>query len=259
MTDGGPVAFMAVRNEADVLPWTLRHLAEQGVSVYVLDDSSTDGSDQIAAAAANVIAVERFPKFDRGRYEWSEILSHIADVSKRFRPARWRILNDADEFMVSPRIGETLAEAFDRIAREGANAARFRVYQFALTDNDWTGATDPVRHFQFYDPASIESGLEHVRAWRVGGLVDLAATGGHEARFMNRRIAAEVFQLKHYPLRSIDQARRKILIDRIPRYAPSERAKRWHVQYDDLSVTHQWIRPMTGLKRWNHGGRKETV
>ena len=41
-------AFMCVFNEADILPWTLKHLIDQGVQVHVIDNWSTDGSDRIA-------------------------------------------------------------------------------------------------------------------------------------------------------------------------------------------------------------------
>jgi hypothetical protein len=40
------------------------------------------------------------------------------------------------------------------------------------------------------------------------------------------------FLLRHYPIRSAEHGRRKVLAERIERFAAEERAGGWHVQYD---------------------------
>ena len=63
-SDFNVTAFMCVFNEADILPWTLKHLIDQGVDVHVIDNWSTDGSDRIAQRFP-FAGFEQFP--GRGR------------------------------------------------------------------------------------------------------------------------------------------------------------------------------------------------
>ena len=51
--------------------------------------------------------------------------------------------------------------------------------------------------------------------------------------FEGRKVCPEPFILKHYPIRSQAHGERKVLKERFPRYSPTERARQWHVQYDD--------------------------
>jgi hypothetical protein len=109
---------------------------------------------------------------------------------------------------------------------------------------DEESSTDPIlerkiRHFVYpLDPGD----LHQIKVWRQGaGRVDLASSGGHQAEFSGRRIFPYNFLLKHYPLRSPEQARRKIFVERRPRYAPHEREIGWHIHYDELNADHRFI------------------
>jgi hypothetical protein len=85
--------------------------------------------------------------------------------------------------------------------------------------------------------------MAQVKTWRQPDThVDLAATGGHEARFEGRKIYPTPFTLKHYPLRNNEQAKRKVFLERVGRFSPAERAIGWHVQYDNMLSTESFIR-----------------
>jgi hypothetical protein len=74
-----------------------------------------------------------------------------------------------------------------------------------------------------------------VKAWRsLDKPVELAASGGHSARFPGRRIFPFNFLSKHYPFRSQAHAERKVFQERRARFSPAERAEGWHMQYDEL-------------------------
>ena len=106
---------MCVFNEADILPWTLKHLIEQGVDVHVIDNWSTDGSDRIAQQFP-LAGFERFPA--RRQTAASSDGAFSFSGSKRWRSASqasWCIHHDADEIRRSSRPDESLLDALRRM------------------------------------------------------------------------------------------------------------------------------------------------
>ena len=95
-SDFSVTAFMCVFNEADILPYTLRHLVDQGVDVHVIDNWSTDGSDLIAQQFP-LVGFERFPsEGDGGIYSWRLLLRRVEALATASR-ASWCVHHDADE------------------------------------------------------------------------------------------------------------------------------------------------------------------
>ena len=244
----GVTAFMCVFNEADILSYTLRHLIDQGVDVHVIDNWSTDGSDRIARQFP-LAGFERFPlEGDCGMYPWRALLRRV-EVLANASEAAWCVLHDADEIRRSPRPGESLLAAFARMDREAYSAADHQVFCFQPIDELYAG--DPEQYFRHYSDDGVDNRLPHIKAWKNLGRVSLARTGGHQAEFQGRRIHPEKLILKHYPIRSSLQGARKVLAERIPRFDPAERAMHWHVQYDSVTRTKQWLRDPITLKEWN--------
>ncbi len=242
-------AFMCVYNEADILPWTLSHLRQQGVGVYVIDNWSTDGSDALAQRF-DLIGYERWPADGPSRYyEWGQMLRRVEELAQR-STADWCIHHDADEIRRSPRPGETLLQALQRVESEGFNAVKYQVYHFTPTDDLYTG--DPETHFRYYSMDAVDCRNRQIKTWKnMGQRVDLATTGGHNADFTGRHVYPGQFILKHYPMRTSAQAERKIIHERMERYSPEELAKAWHVQYNGIAQTRNWIHDTSGLKLWD--------
>ena len=230
------VAIIAAYNEEDIIGPALSHLAAQGVSSYLLNDGSTDGT--VAAARAfegrGLIGIESLPPAAGGRgvtFTLSRILERKAALASEL-DADWFINHDADEFRESPWRHLSLAEAIGLVDRLGFNAIDFEVFNFVPEGEDWQPGTDPGGSFSRYVPAA-EYDRVQIRCWKkTTAPVDLEPTAGHEARFADRRVFPIRFPLRHYPLRSAAHARRKILDERLPRFDPEERARGWHVQYD---------------------------
>lgn len=68
-------------------------------------------------------------------------------------------------------------------------------------------------------------------------IVDVVANvgyGGHIARRPDARIYPVRFIHKHYPVRSLEHGRRKILQERKQRFSTAEKQRGWHVQYDQM-------------------------
>src|SRR5690606_1201477 len=98
--------------------------------------------------------------------------------------------------------------------------------------------------------------FSQVKAWKQGTeAVALAKSGGHNAAFAGRRVFPYKFLLRHYPLRSPQQARRKVFAERMTRFSPGERAKGWHIQYDGLQPDASFLWP-DGLTEFDAGNTR---
>jgi glycosyltransferase involved in cell wall biosynthesis len=242
-------AFICCFNESDILWWTLRHLQEQGIGVHIVDNWSSDGSAEIAHDF-KLQGYERFPAEGPSKYySWRLLLQRVEELAYQSK-ADWIISHDADEIRRSSRAGESLLDGLARVDRGGYTAVNFQVYHFMPVDDLYVG--DPERHFRYYTTGHGDCQMRQVKAWkRTDVKVDLASTGGHFARFPRVLVSPEFFVLKHYPLRTSAQAERKVLRERVGRYDPVERAMRWHVQYDGLAASRQWLLKPEDLTLWN--------
>src|SRR6185437_13259271 len=139
------VAFMPVYNEADILPFVLAHMREQGIDVHVLDNWSTDGTFEILMRTPG-ITVERFPASGPSDEFSSRDLQARVEELALHSDADWCMLSDADEWRRSSRDGERLVDAIARVDAEGFNCIDHQVFNFFCTDENWSG--NPEEYFQ---------------------------------------------------------------------------------------------------------------
>lgn len=223
------VAFMPVYNEADVLPFVLAHMREQGIDVYALDGWSTDGTYEILQNAG--VPVERFPADNPAKQQvCRDILARIEDLAES-SDADWCGISDADEWRRSSRAGETLAAAIARVDAEGYNAIDFKVFAFFCTDANWTGNLE--QYFRYYNLTDLICRLPQEKFWKNLGRVNVRDTGGHRVEFPGKRVAPEKFIMKHYPYRTPAQAKRRVET-RLERRCAQEHEQGWGRHYDDF-------------------------
>ena len=233
------VAIIAAYNEEDIIGPALAHLVEQGASVYLLDDGSTDRTVAVAQefAGKGLIGVESLPPVGAddgtGRFCWSRILERKAQLAHML-DAGWFIHQDADEFRDSPWPHLTLVEAVRLVDRLGWNAIDFEVFNFVPSGDEHQPGDNPATTFRRFHPPAEYDRLQ-VRCWKKANQpVDLMTTNSHEALFPKQRVFPIRFPIRHYPIRSAAHGERKIFQDRRPRFDPGERARGWHVQYDQF-------------------------
>jgi hypothetical protein len=231
------VAIIAAYNEEDIIGAACAHLVEQGALIYLLDDGSTDRTVDVVRASSGdrLLGAERLPPLGaaggRGTFSLTRILERKSRLASTL-DADWFINHDADEFRESPWPHLSLAEAVMLVGRLGWNAIDFEVFDFAPTGEEIDPIGDPTAALLHCRPAAVYDRLQ-IRCWKKTPVqVDLASTGGHEARFAGRRVFPIRFPMRHYPIRSAAHAARKIYQERLPRFDPVERARGWHVQYD---------------------------
>lgn len=230
-----PLAIIAAYNDLDIFPQILLRLLKDGIHVHVIDNWSSDGTyeaiKQIASDWRGAVTIERFPDSGPVRhFELRSILRRKEEIAVQW-PGRWIINQDSDELRCSPWSGVSLHQGLRRVSAQGFSAIEFACIHFRPVDDSFCAEMDPEAHFRFF-----ERDLPHVpqiQAWcQPATRVDLAKSGGHETRFPGRNIYPEKFILKHYPIRNIEQGRRKVFAERLARFHPAERADGWHIHYD---------------------------
>ncbi len=255
-------AIITCYNEEDVIGQTIEYLTNQGIQVHVIDNWSSDNSKKIiekAVLANTMVTSEKYPKDGPSdTYNWKDLLIRVQEYSMtHHEDFDWFIHHDADEIREAPfRATESLWDGIQVVDDLGYNAIDHTVLNFALTEDGFDGTQNISKYFKYFE-FGLRKNYHHkqIKAWKSTSLVDLASSGGHEAKFDNREVFPYRFLLKHYPLRSVAQAKKKIFKERKPRWNKKERANNWHKQYDEISEQHQFLVSTKNLIKYN---RKET-
>lgn len=219
-------AVVACRNEADLLKQHLPVWISEGLEIVVIDHSSTDDTRAIAEnhLGSGVLAVQPMPWL--GHFSLDQQLAAKAAVIEQL-DHDWVIHIDADEWLHSTRIDETLQGALSRLAAAGANAVNFDEFVFLpLTPNH------PADHYYFFEPAPQRL----IRAWDRRCGFSNQGHGGHRLCSINNtqvHLAKESLVLRHHIVRNQRQARNKYLKRT---FNPQELQKGWHSNRLQLSA-----------------------
>jgi hypothetical protein len=237
------VAIMTVYNEEDVIGPAMDKLIGDGVGVYVIDNWSTDRSNEIARGfeGRGLVGLERFPDVPSDRFVLQALLRRVAAVAAGLQ-ADWYIHHDADERRCGPWPGLGLRDALWRVDRAGFSAVDHTVVNYRPIDDDFVPGSDFERHMRHFEFGRTSDLLLQIKAWKNVGEVDLATRAGHEVLFPGRRTFPYKFLLKHYPIRSQSHGERKVIRDRATRWDPHERALGWHAHYDAATANPSFLR-----------------
>ncbi|OFV94014.1 MAG: hypothetical protein A3G76_13910 [Acidobacteria bacterium RIFCSPLOWO2_12_FULL_65_11] len=253
--DFSVVAIVAAYNEADIIEHVVSDLIDQGIHVYFLDDGSTDRTVAIVEpyVGRGVLAIERITgsAADGGPtgFEWERILLRKTQLAREL-DADWFIHHDADEFRESPWSHLSLKDAIRRVDALGWNAIDFAGLDFWPVHDRFQAGDDVRDAFAFYVEAAAYDRVQ-IRCWKKTADLDLVSSGGHDARFHGRKVFPVRFILRHYPIRGQAHGERKIFHERRDRFLERERARGWHVQYDDLREGASFIRDPATLTRYD--------
>lgn len=245
------LAIIHFYNEADVLEATINYLIGQGVDIYLIDNWSDDGSYEIAQILKQKnegrIILERFPIEGKTQYyEWYHQLERTEQIAHEAQ-YDWYIHYDADEWRVSPWADCTLRTMLYHVDKLGYNVIENTVINHKLTSSD---------EFIYMKDVLFEFGhkidyFRQTKTWKRTEWIDLKSTGGHIAQVKNPRLYPLKILNRHYPFRSIEQAKRKVFQDRKPRFEKEKREHGWHGHYDHFLTETDLISKVTGLLAWN--------
>ena len=237
-----PLAIIAAYNEEDVLEEVVRDWVAQGCNVHLIDNWSSDQTYEIMQHLSSVfpeaVRIERFPESNLEQGEWKEILKRKEAIAAQ-NPDRWVIHTDADEVRRSMFQDLSLAEAFMVAQAYGANRVSFNLINFrpvaSQISDSVQGTLAQMSYFEFGDRPGH---FYQAKAWYQGEeRVELSSSGGHDAVLSEQRDFPYRFLLKHYPLRSLEHAERKIKIERADRFSKFETQELgWHQHYSHLQL-----------------------
>jgi hypothetical protein len=257
MVSQRPLAILAAYNEFDVIEEAVLDLLEQDCDLALIDNWSTDGTFErmqaLAESHPTLIHLERYPAdAPSAVWDWRSMLRRKEEIAFE-HPGRWIIHTDADELRRPPLPGKTLRTAFAALSSGPWNRVNFKMLVFRPTQGE---VFTRMRDMRFFEYGNRPGHFIQKKAWLQGHQrVDLASSGGHEAIFEGAVDNPEEFILMHYPLRSREQAIRKIA-ERRARFSAEERAMGWHVQYADHPPDNPFVWERAKLHQWKDMGNK---
>lgn len=218
------VAVLQAYNEQRFIGDCLDHLAEQGISVYLIDNESTDDTVAIAERrlGKSVIGIETLKR--DGHFALRQQLARKEQLAQSL-DADWIIHQDADEFRVCSDRGRSLAQAIAEVDEGGFNALNFLEFTFIPTreapDHDNPNYLQTMRSYYPFLPRFPH----RLNAWkRQDGPIELSHSGGHVVRFPGLRMAPRSMYSRHYMFLSVAHVANKYALER---FAPDELAEGW--------------------------------
>jgi glycosyltransferase involved in cell wall biosynthesis len=216
-------AVITARNEAQYLRILLPLLASQGIDAVIIDNESTDGSNELYSEFRGnpLIHVERLPY--RGYYSLYELLDARQKIYDQIK-YDWVVHQDADEVLEHFEPGRTLRDAVQDADQSGYNILNFDEFVFLPEPNaDYSSKnfhTEMLRYY-FFEPSQNRLN----RAWKRSLGFRNISFGGHRLSGDQQSIFPHNLVLRHYIVLSYEYAKRKYL-NRI--YGKQEINRGWH-------------------------------
>jgi hypothetical protein len=187
-----------VRDEADVIEGTVRHMAGELDHLIVADNRSSDGTrdilDQLATELPLTVVDDPDPAYHQSA-KMSRLAEQAADMG-----AVWVVPFDADELWLAPqRIGDTLAGL-------DCDIAEAVLYNHLATAID-PGGDDPFTTMVWRqrEPGALPKVA--VR-WQPGAVIH---QGNHGVTLPSGGTRKQVLEIRHFPARSSAQFARKAI------------------------------------------------
>jgi hypothetical protein len=247
------VAFMAAFNEADIIVQSIRKWTDQGVSVHVLENWSTDETYDLAKELEGrlPVTVERFPQSGPSPYfDWGAMLARMEELSREIE-ADWFVRRGADEVLTSPWPGVSYRDGLYFVDQAGFNCVDHTIVEFHPVDDGFAAGMDHEAYFKHFDFKHLSHRFQR-KAWKnFGQTISTIPSAGHDVVFAGRRVYPYKFLLKHYSFRSQQHGEKKVFRERKARWNPRERARGWHVHYDAMKEGHRFVRSVTEKERFD--------
>ncbi len=247
------LAIMHVYNEADIVAKTIEYLLSQEVDIYLVDNWSDDGSYEImegyAKRFSNRIMIERFPADGKKEYyDWYHQLERTEQINREL-DYNWFIHYDADEMRISPWPGTTLREFIYHVDSMGYNLIDNTVIDFKLTNCKQVDSI--FMQDTWFDFGHRKGHFEQRKTWKKAKELEIKSSGGHMAVVDYPKAFPLKVLNRHYPLRTIEQAERKIFKDRVPRFQKEKQERGWHGHYDKIVNSLEYIEDSKELLLWD--------
>lgn len=205
----GPQALgvLLCYNDADILADVIEHLLSNKHELIVWDHGSDDGTAEVLEKYQNRLVEYKFVprKFDfyklYGAMSKNLIENYIQDYD-------WISWPDQDEILEGPNRKKSYYKYITKVYRSKYNWIQFRNFNFWFTEADDKTILSPTQRIKFYSLFPDVS--PRIRSWR--------ASVTNIRRFNHNKLDGErypeLFNLRHYPMRSAAQMKRRLMKDR---------------------------------------------
>jgi hypothetical protein len=188
-----------VRDEADIIELTLRHMTAQGVDgLLVADNLSRDGTSTILERLRRELPLTVVPDEDPA-YRQSEKMTALAERVHALG-ADWVVPFDADEIWRPHRGAATIREAI-----EGSDASILVAPMFDHFPRPTLRRGSIVDRMPWNRPAEV-MGMKVAVRWQPGAHLQM---GNHDVDGIDGARIGNLLLIDHYPFRSWRQFRRK--------------------------------------------------
>jgi hypothetical protein len=194
-------------NDGDILADALRHLLDTNHDVVAWNHGSTDET----AAVLHEFRHELVEVTDISRsvdfYDLYPLMSkHL--LARYVEQYDWISWPDQDEILEGPTREKPYHEFLSDVAESGSQWIEFEDFVYWFTQRDDPAVTSPCDRVRYYSLA--RHGSPKIRSWKA------SATN---IRWFNHNKAngtryPTLFNLRHYPMRSEAQMKRRIAVDR---------------------------------------------
>jgi len=224
----GPTRFLGVLlcyNDDDILPAAIEHLVKNRHDVVVWNHGSEDDTDAICRSYLGRGVIE-YQSLDRTEVPFERLYGICGEYLQASYGDRydWLSWPDQDELLEGPDLARPYHEQVTEFLAGGHDWIEFDNFVFWFTSADDESVQDParrIRHYNLYASAS-----PRIRAWRM------ACTNARRLGNSNPPLGRKApvnWPLRHYPMRSLAQARRRAHHDRNrPGFQFAD--KNWHYE-----------------------------
>ncbi len=195
-----------VFNEIDILEENLRYYIDQGFETVVVDNGSTDGSYGLCEKylGNGIISLSQIMTKE---FDTRLLLKEATLLYKEVNPD-WVILADADEFIEPFEIDETLQTAIEKENHNGNTIIPLHHFIFKMTEKDDMSNKSVLSRMKFYGKAN-DAG--RAKIWKDSRHVEISNPHAPSFIDLNKyRPSNNKLVMRHYPLRTLEQAKAKI-------------------------------------------------
>jgi hypothetical protein len=204
------LAMLLCYNDSDVLGPVIDHLVANRHDVVVWNHGSEDDTDRVARDRLGRGVIE-YQDVDRRDVPFRDLYGvaarYLVDVYGGLYD--WLSWPDQDEILEGPDLARPYHEQVAEFLASGGDWVEFDNFVFWFTDEDDASVADPVARVRRYCLSPAAS--PRVRAWRFSRTNERRLGNSNP---VEGRKAAENWPLRHYPMRSREQARRRAHHDR---------------------------------------------
>lgn len=194
-------------NDGDLVEDAVRYLRDQGHELVVWDHGSTDQTPEVLRTLrSELVELQTVPR-SVDFYELYQAMS--AHLREQYVPLyEWISWPDQDEFLEGPDRSRPYRGWLEEVVASPYDWIQFNNYNFWWTQSDDPNVervVDRVRHYSLFADCG-----PRIRSWRA------SATNVREFNHnppLGERYP-QLFNLRHYPMRSAAQMSRRLQVDR---------------------------------------------